>query len=118
MTRLGGDAGAGSVLVLAICAVLVVGSLTVGALGQAAVARHEVSAAADLGALAAADRAAVGDPAACAAAARVVRAHGSVVTACSVDGDGNARVQATRSVGGVLAGLGPARASARAGQPP
>jgi len=112
------DAGAGSVLVLALCAFLVAGCLGAGTIAQAAAARRAASTAADLGALAAADLLAVGDPTACAVAAVVVRANGSTMTSCRVSRDGSVRIGAERTVPGVLAGLGPARASARAGQPP
>ena len=112
------DGGAGSILLLAVCAVLVVGCLTAGSLAQAAVARHGASTAADLGALAAADLVAVGDPAACEVATVVVRANGGRMTSCQVQVDGSVLVGAERSVTGVLAALGPARASAKAGRPP
>lgn len=112
------DRGAGSVLVVSLCAVLVLGALVVGALSQAVVARHTVSSAADLAALAAADRLATGHADGCAVAARVLAAHGSRLTGCRADPDGSVLVTASRDVGGSAARWGPARASARAGPAP
>ncbi|MFE5935932.1 Rv3654c family TadE-like protein [Streptomyces sp. NPDC056470] len=57
------------------------------ALGQAVAARHRAGGAADLAALAAADRALWGEEAACAAAVRVAGAQGASVVRCSVRGD-------------------------------
>ncbi|MFG2773789.1 Rv3654c family TadE-like protein [Streptomyces sp. NPDC048350] len=57
------------------------------ALGQAVAARHRAGGAADLAALAAADRALWGEEAACAAAARVAGAQGASLVRCSVRGD-------------------------------
>lgn len=112
------DRGAGSVLAVGVCAVMVVGALVVGALGQAVVARHAVSSAADLAALAAADRLAAGHVDGCAVAARVVTAHGSRLTGCRADPDGSVTVTADRDLAGALSRMGPARASARAGPAP
>ncbi|MFE0702557.1 Rv3654c family TadE-like protein [Streptomyces sp. NPDC058872] len=54
------------------------------ALGQAVVARHRAGGAADLAALAAADRALWGEVEACAAASRVASAQGAELLQCSV----------------------------------
>ncbi|MEV1052443.1 Rv3654c family TadE-like protein [Streptomyces sp. NPDC049887] len=67
----------------AMCAVFAV----VLAMGQAVVARHRAGAAADLAALAAADRALEGTGPACAWAAHVARAQGAVVVRCAVAGE-------------------------------
>ncbi|MGW6536792.1 Rv3654c family TadE-like protein [Streptomyces sp. NPDC055051] len=56
------------------------------ALGQAVAARHRAGGAADLAALAAADRALWGGPQACAAAARVAAAQRAEVVRCVVTG--------------------------------
>ncbi|GAA2507719.1 Rv3654c family TadE-like protein [Streptomyces gobitricini] len=57
------------------------------ALGQAVAARHQAGGAADLAALAAADRALWGVTDACGAAARVARAQGAEVVLCAVRGE-------------------------------
>ncbi|PPF44505.1 helicase [Pseudoclavibacter sp. AY1F1] len=82
-----GERGAGGVLVLAVALLLV--AITVGAVGVLAVfpARQSAQAAADAGALAAADVASGlrdGEP--CAEAARVVRANGASLEECKVSG--------------------------------
>ncbi|MFJ6630717.1 Rv3654c family TadE-like protein [Streptomyces sp. NPDC091376] len=67
----------------AMCAVFAV----VLAMGQAVVARHRAGAAADLAALAAADRALEGAAQACVAAAGVARAQGADLVRCAVAGE-------------------------------
>ena len=57
------------------------------AMGQGVAARHRAGAAADLAALAAADRAFLGRDAACRAAARVAGAQGTRVVRCAVSGE-------------------------------
>ncbi|MER5554163.1 Rv3654c family TadE-like protein [Streptomyces sp. NPDC002793] len=57
------------------------------ALGQAVSARHQAGGAADLAALAAADRALRGAEAACDAARRVAAAQGAEVVRCGVQGE-------------------------------
>ncbi|MFI1938226.1 Rv3654c family TadE-like protein [Streptomyces purpureus] len=71
------------VAVGALCAVFAV----VLALGQAVAARHRAGSAADLAALAAADRALWGQESACTAASRVARAQGAQVVRCALRGD-------------------------------
>ncbi|MEU8678989.1 Rv3654c family TadE-like protein [Streptomyces sp. NPDC048560] len=66
-----------------LCAVFAV----VLALGQAVAARHRAGGAADLAALAAADRAFQGPAVACEAAGRVARAQQAVVVRCAVQGE-------------------------------
>jgi secretion/DNA translocation related TadE-like protein len=84
--RLIRDRGSASVLVLgAGLAVLLVGS-AVAWVGAATVARHQAETAADLGALAGAQRSVLGDRVACTRARRIVTANGGSVLACSVDG--------------------------------
>lgn len=57
------------------------------ALGQAVAARHQAGGAADLAALAAADRALWGAADACGTAARVARAQGAEVVRCTLRGE-------------------------------
>ncbi|MGW1408610.1 Rv3654c family TadE-like protein [Streptomyces sp. NPDC002403] len=66
-----------------LCAVFAV----VLALGQVVAVRHRAGGAADLAALAAADRALRGPGAACGAAERVAAAQGAVVVRCAVRGE-------------------------------
>jgi secretion/DNA translocation related TadE-like protein len=81
------------------------------AMGQAVAARHRAGAAADLAALATADRALLGREAACGAAAEVAGAQDATVVRCAVNGE-IADVTAK-------AGFGPYRPEvrARAGPP-
>ncbi|MFC8695594.1 Rv3654c family TadE-like protein [Streptomyces parvus] len=72
-----------AVTVAGLCTVFAV----VLALGQAVAARHRAGGAADLAALAAADRALEGAETACAAARRVAVAQDAVVVRCAVQGE-------------------------------
>ncbi|MFJ3939182.1 Rv3654c family TadE-like protein [Streptomyces parvus] len=72
-----------AVTVAGLCTVFAV----VLALGQAVAARHRAGGAADLAALAAADRALEGAAAACEAARRVALAQDAVVVRCAVEGE-------------------------------
>ncbi|MFI1658714.1 Rv3654c family TadE-like protein [Streptomyces sp. NPDC020472] len=81
---LAGDRGAATVwAAFAACALCVVFGVVL-ALGQAVAARHRAGGAADLAALAAADRALWGEAEACAAAARVAVAQGAELARCVV----------------------------------
>ncbi|MER5967928.1 Rv3654c family TadE-like protein [Streptomyces sp. NPDC002057] len=81
------DRGAATVWVaLAACALCVVFGAVL-ALGQAVAARHRAGGAADLAALAAADRALWGEAEACGAASRVAAAQGAELVACAVRGE-------------------------------
>ncbi|NAZ82554.1 histidine kinase, partial [Kineococcus sp. R8] len=114
-----GDAGSGSVLVLGVCAVAFSLLLAVLGLGAAVTARHRAESAADLAALAGADVVlgrAPGQP--CVRAGAVLAAAGAAVVSCAVAADGSVAVTATVAVAGRFAGLGAARASARAGRQP
>ena len=84
------------------------------ALGQALVARHRAASAADLAALAAADRAREGSAVACRAAQAIAVAHDARLTRCDLDGE-IADVTAAVPLPTGLRGLGPATARARAG---
>ncbi|MFF9569420.1 Rv3654c family TadE-like protein [Streptomyces sp. NPDC014685] len=66
-----------------LCAVFAV----VLAIGQVVVVRHRAGGAADLAALAAADRALQGPGAACGIAGKVTEAQGAVLVRCVVDGE-------------------------------
>ncbi|MEV3990062.1 Rv3654c family TadE-like protein [Streptomyces sp. NPDC049837] len=80
------------------------------ALGQAVAARHRAGGAADLAALAAADRALWGAADACEAAGRVARAQGAEVVRCTVRGeiaDVTARARFGPYAPGVRARAGP-----------
>lgn len=83
-------------------------------MGEAVVARHRAQAAADLSALAGAQRALYGTAPACAQAIAVARRMGAVVTSCVVE---DLDVVVSVDVPVVLGqfGMGPARAAARAG---
>ena len=72
-----------AVTTVALCAVFAL----VLELGQAVTARHRAGGAADLAALAAADRALEGSEAACEAAGRVALAQKAVLVRCSVQGE-------------------------------
>jgi secretion/DNA translocation related TadE-like protein len=74
---------------------------------RAVIARHRAGAAADLAALAAADHALDGAPAACGLAARVASAQGATVVGCTVTGE----------IADITARVGPAQAHSRAGPP-
>ncbi len=86
MRRGGADRGAASVwTAFAACALCVVFGAVL-ALGQAVAVRHRAGGAADLAALAAADRALWGEAEACAAAGRVAAAQGAELVRCRVAG--------------------------------
>ncbi|BAX95762.1 hypothetical protein MSTE_00419 [Mycobacteroides stephanolepidis] len=91
-------------------------ALTAGgvAVGSAVVARHRAQAAADLSALAGAQRALYGTPSACAKVAVVARRMGATVNSCVVE---DLDIVVGVSVPVILGrfGVGPARAAARAG---
>ncbi|GAA0524341.1 flp pilus-assembly TadE/G-like family protein [Paractinoplanes ferrugineus] len=81
-----GDRGAATVFVLAVGLALVAAGLAVASIGTARVGRHQAHSAADLGALAGAQEAIYGEPAACTRAAQFVTANGGDMTFCVVDG--------------------------------
>lgn len=107
--------GSASVLVLAAVLVALVVAGATGLVGSAVVARHRAAAAADLAALAGADvllGRAPGLP--CAAADRVARANGAVLTGCVVTA-GDAVVSVAVRPAGRTATVGLALGRARAG---
>lgn len=81
------DRGSASVWVAVAASALCVVFAAVLALGQAVAARHRAGGAADMAALAAADRALWGTAEACAGAARVAGAQGGEVVRCTVTGE-------------------------------
>lgn len=106
------ERGSGSALALAVVAMFAVLTLSAVGVGAALAHRQRVIAAADAGALAAADTALGIHPGVpCEEAARVVAAHGATLTACDVAG-----VVATVSASARVAGV-PVTAQARAGPP-
>ncbi|MGW7094020.1 Rv3654c family TadE-like protein [Streptomyces sp. NPDC054874] len=108
---LGADRGVATVWVAVTAAGLCTVFAVVLALGQAVAARHRAGGAADLAALAAADRALEGTVAACGAARRVAQAQGAVLVRCAVHGE-TADVTARSGFGPYLPAV-----RARAGPP-
>ncbi|WP_078324442.1 Rv3654c family TadE-like protein [Mycobacteroides salmoniphilum] len=108
------DNGSATIVAVAMMAVLL--ALTAGgaAVGEAVVARHRAQAAADLSALAGAQRALYGTAPACAEATVVARRVGAAITGCMVE---DLDVVVSVNVPVILGrfGMGPARATARAG---
>ena len=92
------------------------------ALGSAVVATHRARAAADLGALAAAQalQQGVDQAAACASGASVTQRNGATPAGCAVDVDGSVTCRATTSPTFTLPGTAPrtTTATARAGPSP
>lgn len=105
------DQGSATVWVVMVAAALCAVFGAVLLLGQAVLARHRAGGAADLAALAAADRAPKGQQEACAGAARVARAQGAEVVRCALRGP-VADVTVRAASGGFRAQL-----RARAGPP-
>lgn len=87
MMASGADRGVATVWVAVTATVLCTVFALVLALGQAVAARHRAGGAADLAALAAADRALEGAVVACEAARRVALAQGGELARCAVDGE-------------------------------
>jgi secretion/DNA translocation related TadE-like protein len=108
------DDGSATVLLLALAAVvLLLGALT-ATLGAVAVARHRAASAADLAALAAADRALEGEGVACQAAARAAAAVSAGLEGCRLIGLVADVVVGVRPPG-ALGSWGVARGHSRAG---
>ena len=118
-SRAGPDEGAGTVLAVGLVAVLGSLVLACATLGAAVVSRHRAASAADLAALAGADRAmgrAAGEP--CQAAASVARVNATELTSCRVGADGSVTVSVQVSLPSPWTTLGPAEARSRAGPEP
>ncbi len=99
------DRGSASLWLLGVGLGVVLLGVMAATVASAVVARHRAQAAADLGALAGAARAAQGEAVACARAAELVRANRARLVGCRLDGLDLV----------VTAAVGPARATARAG---
>jgi secretion/DNA translocation related TadE-like protein len=108
------ERGSATLLAAAMLVVLVVVSLGGVAVGAAVIARHRAQSAADLGALAAAGRLALGGDAACATAASIAQRMGASMASCVID---DLDVVVSVDVAAELGrwGVGKARAAARAG---
>ncbi|NUU16080.1 flp pilus-assembly TadE/G-like family protein [Cellulomonas humilata] len=107
----GDDRGSGTVLLLALVAVLLIVAGLLGLLASVQLARGRAQTAADLGVLAGAAQllaAGTGDP--CATAAQAVRRNGGMLAACTDDGRGVLTVRVL-----VPTATGTASAWARAG---
>lgn len=88
------DSGAGSITVLITVFLTLVLLGATAALGTSVTAATRAAGAADLAALAAADAVrGLVTADACALAAQTIQRHGAVMTACTAEGDGTARVQ-------------------------
>ncbi|QCQ93494.1 Rv3654c family TadE-like protein [Rhodococcus sp. SGAir0479] len=108
------ESGGATVLACFALAGLVAVTAVLLHLGGAVAARHRAQAAADLGALAAAQALAEGSESACAAAESVARRMRVAVGECSVEG-WDVVVSTEAPTGSKALQLGPARAVARAG---
>jgi secretion/DNA translocation related TadE-like protein len=115
MSRSDGERGSASVWVVALATVLGVVGAAVVLVGVATVARHRATAAADLAALAAAQRAVTGDPDPCGTARRLAAANTAALTGCRADADGVVEVTVAVPVRLGRLGLHEATARARAG---
>ena len=111
-SRMAAERGSATVWVVAVSGVLAAIGVAAVLVGAAVVGRHRSTAAADLAALATAERAVRGDPAACAVAEQVAAANGAPLTACTVGG--GAVVEVAVAVPVRLGPLGVLDAGARA----
>lgn len=109
------DEGAGVAWMLCVCAVVWAAAVTLVVVGGATVARHRAGAAADLGALAAAQALLSGRSDPCAAAALVAGAQGARVVECVVEAQSVRVVAEVRAHAGRLP-LPAAQGRARAGR--
>jgi secretion/DNA translocation related TadE-like protein len=112
--RCADEGGSASVCLIGVAAVVVAVGLAAALAGAATTARHRAQAAADLGALAGARYAVAGQETACGRAAAIIASNGARMAGCRLDVL-DLVVTAEVPVSGAPAGLGPARASARAG---
>ncbi|MGW3042498.1 Rv3654c family TadE-like protein [Kitasatospora sp. NPDC001159] len=114
----GPDAGSATVWLLALAMLGTAVFAATIAVGAVVAARHRAESAADLAALAAADRLLLEADGGCGRAAGIAAAQGAALVSCSVDQSADAvEVVAEVPVGGLPVRLpvGPARARARAG---
>ncbi|MEH1098189.1 Rv3654c family TadE-like protein [Micromonospora sp. CPCC 205561] len=84
--RQAGERGGATVCVLAVGLAFVVAGIFGAAVGAAGTARQQARVAADLGALAGAGQALLGEPLACRRAAEIANANGGRLLACRLDG--------------------------------
>jgi secretion/DNA translocation related TadE-like protein len=110
----GGERGAGTVLVLAVVLLLAATTWVGTAVSAVVVARHAAARAADLAALAAAAEAWAQPGTACRTAAAVAAGNRARLVQCRVDG-ADALVTVETRAGGWAARVGPIRRSAHAG---
>ena len=109
------DRGSMTVLMLGVIAGALVLAVLVGGLIRGVTARGHAQAAADLGALAAGEVAAVGGPAPCEVAQLVVEHNGAALAACAVGDGGMVELTTTVAVQPLPGWQETARATARAG---
>jgi len=113
-SRVSAERGSATVASVAMMAALLAVTVACVYLGSAVIARHRAQAAADLAALAAAQRLADGTAVACSQASAVAAAMAATVADCAVDGlDVVVAVDVPAALGRL--GMGTARAVARAG---
>jgi len=113
----GSDRGAATVWLLAAGLLVVLLGGAMATAGAAVVARHRAQAAADLGALAGAPFAVLGEEVACREADAIVRANGARLRRCWVEGADVLVTAEVRPAGPAMV-FGIAHASARAGPVP
>jgi secretion/DNA translocation related TadE-like protein len=111
--RTGAEGSASVYVLLLLCLICSAGVVALVA-AQGLAARHKAGAAADLGALAAADWVLEGGTRACVHAGSIVRANGARLVACTINHDEVDLLVELRLLGG-LRHLPPVRARARAG---
>ena len=107
-----GERGSGSVLAAGIVGAVVLLGVALSWLLAVVLAGHRAEAAADLSAIAAAERAALGGPGVCSVAAGLAASNGARLDGCAVGGDGVVAVRVSVRVG-IAVPLAPARVAAR-----
>jgi secretion/DNA translocation related TadE-like protein len=112
------ERGSATVWVVALSGVLALVGAAVVLVGAAVVARHRAGVAADFAALAAAQRAVLGDADPCAAAQRLAEANGARLVGCSAESDSVVEVSVVVPLAFGSLGIHEARARARAGPVP
>ena len=109
------DRGSMTILMLGVIAGALVLAVLVGGLVRGIAARGHAQAAADLGALAAGEVAAVGGPAPCEVARRVAERNGAALAGCTVGDGGMVELATSVAVQPLPGWQETARATARAG---
>jgi len=113
-----GERGSATVWVVALAGLLAALGAAGVLVGAAVAGRHRATSAADLAALAGASRAVLGDPSACAVAARIAAANGALLASCAQLAGAEVQVEVRVPVPLGPLGSGEARARARAGPAP